>query len=70
MNKSAPDFKSIFAHAFELDSADDRERYLASACDGDAAVRGQVEGLLKAFDGAGDFARKPRLFVADPRRVS
>ena len=53
MNKSAPDFKSIFAHAFELDSADDRERYLASACDGDAAVRGQVEGLLKAFDGAG-----------------
>ena len=53
MNKPAPDLKAIFAHAFELDSADDREQYLAAACNGDAAVRGQVEGLLKAFGGAG-----------------
>ena len=54
MSKSTPDLKSIFAHAFELDSADDRERYLADACHGDAALRGQVESLLKAFAGAGD----------------
>ena len=56
MNKPTPDFKSIFAHAFALDSADDRERYLAAACDGNAAVRGQVEALLKAFAGAGGLA--------------
>ena len=54
MSKPAPDLKSIFAHAFELDSPDDRERYLADACRGDARIRGEVEGLLKAFAGAGE----------------
>jgi eukaryotic-like serine/threonine-protein kinase len=54
MSKPAPDLKSIFAHAFELDSPNERERYLADACRGDAGLRGEVEGLLKAFAGAGE----------------
>ena len=54
MSKPAPDLKSIFAHAFELASPNDRERYLADACRGDARLRGEVDGLLKAFAGAGE----------------
>ncbi len=54
MSKSALKMKAIFAHAFELNSPADRERYLADACRDNARLRGEVESLLKAFDGAGD----------------
>jgi eukaryotic-like serine/threonine-protein kinase len=54
MSKPAREMKAIFARAFELDSPADRERYLADACRDDARLRGEVEGLLRAFAGAGD----------------
>jgi eukaryotic-like serine/threonine-protein kinase len=54
MSKHAPELKSIFAHAFELNSAADRERYLDEACGGDADLRGDIERLLAVFAGAGD----------------
>ena len=54
MSKPALEMKAIFARAFELDSPAERERYLADACRDNPRLRGEVEGLLKAFAGAGD----------------
>ena len=54
MSKPALEMKAIFAHAFELESPAERERYLADACRDNARLRGEVEGLLRAFAGAGD----------------
>ena len=53
MSKPAPSLKSIFAHAFAIDSPDARERYLAEACRGDSGMLGQVESLFQAFAGTG-----------------
>ena len=53
MGKSARTLKSIFAHAFAIDSPEARERYLADACQGDSGMLGEVESLFQAFDGTG-----------------
>jgi hypothetical protein len=48
---------AVFAAALEL-PADQRGAYLDEACAGDAALRGQVEALLRVHDDAGDFFEK------------
>src|SRR5436189_264297 len=50
---TAPNPKSIFDLAAELDSPADREAYLAAACDGHPGIRRQVDGLLRALHQAG-----------------
>ncbi len=50
--------QDIFEHAVGLERAR-REAYLASACGADAALRAEVEGLLRAHDGAAKFMATP-----------
>lgn len=50
--------QEIFEHAIDLERAA-REAYLANACGEDAALRAEVEGLLRAHDGAAKFMASP-----------
>jgi serine/threonine protein kinase len=55
MSKEPKDIKQIFAEALKLRTAEERAAYLNDACRDDAALRAEVESLLKAHEGAGDF---------------
>jgi serine/threonine protein kinase len=55
MNNEPKDIKRIFAEALKLRTAEERAAYLNGACGDDAALRAEVESLLEAHDGAGDF---------------
>ena len=50
--------QEIFEHAIGLERAQ-REGYLTSACSTDAALRAEVEALLRAHDGAAKFLASP-----------
>jgi eukaryotic-like serine/threonine-protein kinase len=68
---ASPDVKSVFGKALELEAPADRAAYLDQACGGDAALRGQVEGLLAALGKAGRFMSHPAVAPPDlavPRR--
>jgi len=54
----AKKLQDIFEHAIGLER-DQRERYLVSACGDDAALRTEVEALLRAHDGAAKFMASP-----------
>src|SRR6476659_2725817 len=45
--------KSLFLHASDLSDPAERAAYLERECGGDAELRGRVEALLNAHDGAG-----------------
>ena len=47
--------REIFADALELQSPEERERYLAQACGSDHALRQEVESLLTAHQEGGGF---------------
>jgi WD40 repeat protein/serine/threonine protein kinase len=51
--------ETIFAEATDIEGAAARAAYLEQACNGDAALRQQVEGLLAAHDRAARFMRSP-----------
>ena len=59
MSNSDPDLKSIFGHALEIDSFDERAAYVAQACGDNSALRAEIEGLLRALDQAGEFMQSP-----------
>jgi serine/threonine protein kinase/tetratricopeptide (TPR) repeat protein len=59
MHTTNPQAKSIFGQALALDAAEARAAYLEKACGGDAALRAEVESLLAALEGAGDFLKQP-----------
>ena len=48
----------IFAQALEQKSPAERENYLAQACQGDPALRREIDSLLRAHEQAGDFLGK------------
>ncbi len=50
--------QEIFEHVIDLERAQ-REAYLDSACGADAALRAEVEALLRAHDGAAKFMASP-----------
>ncbi|HLP85714.1 MAG TPA: serine/threonine-protein kinase [Phycisphaerales bacterium] len=50
--------QEIFEHVIDLERGA-REAYLASACGDDAALRAEVEALLRAHDGAAKFLASP-----------
>jgi serine/threonine protein kinase/tetratricopeptide (TPR) repeat protein len=57
---TTPDrLESLFAAALALTNADERAAYLDQACAGDAALRGQVEALLRAHAHAGHLLDRP-----------
>ena len=55
MNPSEADLKTIFCEALNHPAGADRGAYLDRACENDAALRLQIESLLKAHDEAGSF---------------
>lgn len=55
----------IFHAAVELEG-DRRTDFLDLKCDGDPELRSEVESLLLANTGAGDFIREPAVHLADP----
>src|SRR5262245_51192506 len=59
MATPAGDVKSIFGRAAELPSPADRAAFLDAACAADPALRAEVEALLRALDGAGEFMNRP-----------
>jgi serine/threonine protein kinase/TolA-binding protein len=56
--KSWRQVEDIFHAALDFAGAE-RDVYLARACSGDAALRGEVESLLAAFEGRRDFMEEP-----------
>src|SRR5262249_48701863 len=61
MTQPESDLQRVFAQALERESPAERARYLAEACGGDRALRGEVESLLAAFVKARDFLEPPVL---------
>ena len=61
MSAITPDVKSIFGRALEIESPAERSAFLSAACAADPALRAEVEGLLRALTGAGDFMKGPAL---------
>ncbi len=59
MNATSPDVKSIFGRALEMESAAERSAFLSAACAADPALCAEVEDLLRAMEGAGDFMNRP-----------
>src|SRR5262245_17793192 len=53
--------RDIFLALLDLPDAAARSAFLAEACGGDAALRAQVESLLRSHDNAGSFLGKPAL---------
>ena len=51
--------REIFLSAVEFHDPAARQIFLNEACGGNAALRGQVERLLKSHEGAGEFLRTP-----------
>ena len=64
MSRPASDLQMIFARALERESPAERARYLVEACDDDAALRGEVESLLRAFAGTGTLPETPLFSTA------
>ncbi len=54
-----PKANEIFLRAVEIDSPDDRGRYLDEVCQADVALRAEVESLLAASEQAGSFLESP-----------
>jgi serine/threonine protein kinase len=54
-NQSIGRIKEILSRAKNLSSGKNRDAFLDQACGGDAALRSEVESLLRANDSAGDF---------------
>jgi hypothetical protein len=51
--------RDLFTAALQIPDPDERSAFLAQACGGDAELRRQVEVLLRAQEGAGDFLARP-----------
>ncbi len=65
MNGVAPELKSIFGQAAEIESPTERAAYLDEACGQDAALRAEVERLLAASEQAGSFMGGPAVNRSD-----
>jgi tetratricopeptide (TPR) repeat protein len=55
VDEPAADLFSIFAKAQEIDSIEERDRFLADSCLGRPELRAEVESLIRALALAGDF---------------
>src|SRR5262249_13537290 len=55
MDKPAASAESIFVRAIELTPGNARDEFVAAQCAGVAAVRADVDSLLRAHDQAGTF---------------
>ena len=55
MSRNQEDIRSLFAEALAIESKLEREVFLDQRCDGDAALRQEIESLLAAHSQAGGF---------------
>jgi len=55
MSEESKDIKRIFAEALNLQTSEELAAFLDEACGGDVALRAEVESLLAAHEGVGDF---------------
>jgi serine/threonine protein kinase len=55
MPSTAPQLKTIFGEALEIESPADRAAFMERACGGDASLRAGVDALLQAHQEAGRF---------------
>jgi tetratricopeptide (TPR) repeat protein len=62
------DGDAIFSTAIEMDSAEERDAYISSACGKDAALRQQVEERVAAHFQARDASEKPSVVAASGRK--
>ncbi|MGI9471993.1 MAG: serine/threonine protein kinase [Rubripirellula sp.] len=53
--------RELFLAALEIDSADERRRYLVSACGGDSQLQSRVETLLASHESHSVFLNKPAM---------
>jgi WD40 repeat protein/serine/threonine protein kinase len=51
--------RDLFAVALQIVDSAERAAFVDKACAGDAVLRGRMEVLLQAFDGAGGFLKQP-----------
>ena len=58
MNKPALSAENVFARAVELPPGPTRDDLIAAECANNTTLRRDVESLLRAHDGAGDFLRE------------
>ena len=65
---SRDELKTIFGKALEIDSDEERTRYLDQACAGDASLRTELDNLLGAIARAGNFlgGQPPAEATIDP----
>ena len=68
MTSTTPDVRSIFGRALEIESPDDRSAFLNEACAANPGLRAEVDDLLRAVAGAGDFMNRP--IRPDPVTIS
>jgi serine/threonine protein kinase len=59
MNNPAANAERLFADALALPAGEVRARFVAERCGNDTALLCEVESLLRAHDGAGDFLNLP-----------
>jgi hypothetical protein len=59
MNEPPANAERVFAEAIELPRGEARTRLVAERCGNDTALFCEVESLLRAHDGAGDFLSPP-----------
>jgi eukaryotic-like serine/threonine-protein kinase len=55
MNPNQLQAKTVFEEASGLADAVERRAYLDGACGGDAALRQEVESLMRAYERSGSF---------------
>src|SRR5262249_31702730 len=69
MIEHSPSEESIFAQALEIGSASERAAFLDRACGDNAALRAEVEALLRAHERSGDLLdlpEKPAATIDEP----
>ncbi len=64
MADQKPSLDSVFCTAIEMESAEQRQEYVARVCGQDAELLRQVDRLLRAHDSAGSFLESPPEGVA------
>jgi hypothetical protein len=62
--------KSIFLNALDIAATEDRLSYLDRRCGRDAALRAEVETLLRHHEGLGDYVERPVLDPPATREVA